>query len=160
MPIFCAVFFFSMSLWFNFFDVDYLVLVFALSRNDVCFSWKCIRQTRPLFLFSSFQPRPQGFSLNKWVGREKALASAGHLSFISLYKGSFTNVTARCPLYRNRRKAKDYQSQYLWQKGNLVKLFVNWLIVKRYKRPPKIARCEVTHNFSFSHSANLLHPGF
>ena len=34
------------------------------------------------------------------------------------------------------------------------------LIIKRYKRPPKIARCEVTHNFSFSHSANLLHPGF
>ena len=34
------------------------------------------------------------------------------------------------------------------------------LIVKRYKRPPKMARCEVTHNFSFSHSANLLHPGF
>ena len=24
----------------------------------------------------------------------------------------------------------------------------------------KIARCEVTHNFSFSYSANLLHPGF
>ena len=26
-----------------------------------------------------FQPRPQGFSLKKWVGREKALASAGHV---------------------------------------------------------------------------------
>ena len=35
------------------------------------------------------------------------------LSFISLYKGSFTNVTARCPLHRNRRKAKNYHSQYL-----------------------------------------------
>ena len=34
------------------------------------------------------------------------------------------------------------------------------LIVKRYKRSPKIARCDVTHDFSFSHSANLLHPGF
>ena len=34
------------------------------------------------------------------------------------------------------------------------------LLVKRYKRPPKIARCEVTHNFSFAHSGNLLHPGF
>ena len=34
------------------------------------------------------------------------------------------------------------------------------LLVKRYKRPPKIARCEITHNFSFSRSANLLHPGF
>ena len=27
----------------------------------------------------SLQPRPQGFSLKKWVGREKALASAGHV---------------------------------------------------------------------------------
>ena len=27
-----------------------------------------------------YQPRPQGFSLKKWVGREKVLASAGHLS--------------------------------------------------------------------------------
>ena len=26
------------------------------------------------------QPRPQGFSLKKWVGRELALASAGHVS--------------------------------------------------------------------------------
>ena len=26
------------------------------------------------------QPRPEGFSLKKWVGREKALASAGHVS--------------------------------------------------------------------------------
>ena len=34
------------------------------------------------------------------------------------------------------------------------------LIINRYKRPPKIARCVVTHNFNFSHSANLLHPGF
>ena len=29
------------------------------------------------------------------------------------------------------------------------------LIVKRYKRSPKIVRCEVTHNSSFSHGANL-----
>ena len=26
------------------------------------------------------QPRPQGLSLKNWVGREKALASAGHVS--------------------------------------------------------------------------------
>ena len=32
-------------------------------------------QSRP-----QVQPRPQGFSLKKWVGREKALASAGHVS--------------------------------------------------------------------------------
>ena len=25
------------------------------------------------------QPRPQGFSLKKWAGREKVLASAGHV---------------------------------------------------------------------------------
>ena len=34
------------------------------------------------------------------------------------------NVT-RCSLYRNRRKAKKYHSQYLWQKRNLLKLFFN-----------------------------------
>ena len=28
----------------------------------------------------NLQPRPHGFSLKKWVGREKALASAGHVS--------------------------------------------------------------------------------
>ena len=28
----------------------------------------------------NLQPRPQGFSLKKWVGWEKALASAGHVS--------------------------------------------------------------------------------
>ena len=28
-------------------------------------------------------------------------------------------------LHRNRRKAKHYHGQYLWQKGNLVKLIVN-----------------------------------
>ena len=33
-----------------------------------------------LTLNRSSQPRPQGFSLKKWVGREKALASAGHVS--------------------------------------------------------------------------------
>ena len=34
------------------------------------------------------------------------------------------------------------------------------LIIKRYKRSPKIARSEVKYNFSFLHKANLLHPGF
>ena len=32
----------------------------------------------------SAQPRPQGFSLKKWVGREKALASAGHVHSLSI----------------------------------------------------------------------------
>ena len=36
-------------------------------------------------------------------------------------------------------------------KNEILKNFS--LIVKRYKRPPKTARREVTHNFSFSHSA-------
>ena len=31
-------------------------------------------------VLASSQPRPQGFSLKKWVWREKALASAGHVS--------------------------------------------------------------------------------
>ena len=36
-------------------------------------------------------------------------------------------------------------------KNEILKNFS--LIVKRYKRPPKTARREVTHNLSFSHSA-------
>ena len=34
--------------------------------------------------FASGQPRPQGFSLKKWVGREKALASAGHMYSLNI----------------------------------------------------------------------------
>ena len=30
------------------------------------------------------QPRPQGFSLKKWVGWEKALASAGHVHSLNI----------------------------------------------------------------------------
>ena len=30
------------------------------------------------------QPRSQGFSLKKWVGREKALASAGHVYSLNI----------------------------------------------------------------------------
>ena len=30
------------------------------------------------------QPRPKGFSLKKWVGREKALASAGHVHSLNI----------------------------------------------------------------------------
>ena len=30
------------------------------------------------------QPRPQGFSLKKWVGREKAPASAGHVHSLNI----------------------------------------------------------------------------
>ena len=31
------------------------------------------------------QPRLQGFSLKKWVGRENALASAGHVALLNIY---------------------------------------------------------------------------
>ena len=31
-----------------------------------------------------YQPRPQGFSLKKWVGRENALASAGHVQNLNI----------------------------------------------------------------------------
>ena len=31
------------------------------------------------------QPRLQGFSLKKWVGREKALASADHVALLNIY---------------------------------------------------------------------------
>ena len=34
--------------------------------------------------FTVIQPRPQGFSLKKWVGREKALASAGHVHSLNI----------------------------------------------------------------------------
>ena len=30
------------------------------------------------------QPRPQGFSLKKWLGREKSLASAGHVYSLNI----------------------------------------------------------------------------
>ena len=35
-------------------------------------------------LNNSPQPRPQGFSLKKWLGREKALASAGHVYSLNI----------------------------------------------------------------------------
>ena len=34
--------------------------------------------------YTGRQPRPQGFSLKKWVGREKALASAGHVYSLNI----------------------------------------------------------------------------
>ena len=35
-------------------------------------------------LIFNWQPRPQGFCLKKWVGREKALASAGHVYSLNI----------------------------------------------------------------------------
>ena len=52
--------------------------------NDRC----CLRFSylAPYWLIShnTIQPRPQGFSLKKWVGREKALASAGHVYSLNI----------------------------------------------------------------------------
>ena len=36
------------------------------------------------FGMTNKQPRSQGFSLKKWVGREKALASAGHVHSLNI----------------------------------------------------------------------------
>ena len=36
------------------------------------------------YLARGAQPRPQGFSLKKWVGRDKALASAGHVYSLNI----------------------------------------------------------------------------
>ena len=50
------------------------------SRKRVSAALLCLRGNYFRPHFSIPQPRPQGFSLKKWVGREKALASAGHVS--------------------------------------------------------------------------------
>ena len=45
-----------------------------------CFLLSLVNLT---ILHGKRQPRPQGFSL-KWVGREKALASAGHVHSLNI----------------------------------------------------------------------------
>ena len=50
----------------------------ASNVNSQNFNLEITRHVLPENIFT--QPRPQGFSLKKWVGREKALASAGHVS--------------------------------------------------------------------------------
>ena len=48
-----------------------------------------------LLLLAKYLSRPQGFSLKKWVGREKALASAGHVSAPTMWKAkTMRNLTA------------------------------------------------------------------
>ena len=44
----------------------------------------CLRVDHLIFDGGGGQPRPQGFSLKKWVGREKALASAGHVYSLNI----------------------------------------------------------------------------
>ena len=43
-----------------------------------------VLRTYILHFFITKQPRSQGFSLKKWVRREKALASAGHVYSINI----------------------------------------------------------------------------
>ena len=49
------------------------------------------------------QPRPQGFSLKKWVGREKALASAGHVSSLNIH----TNANVWIPVVNSASSLVD-----------------------------------------------------
>ena len=44
---------------------------------------KIIKRFHIAILYNT-QPRPQGFSFKKWVGREKALASAGHVYSLNI----------------------------------------------------------------------------
>ena len=52
--------------------------------NQSCLTNAKISYILVLFLFTLNQPRPQGFSLKKWAGREKALASAGHVYSLNI----------------------------------------------------------------------------
>ena len=85
--------------------------------------------------------------------REKALASAGHVYSLNIpekliYKTKVLQMLLAVPFVEIGEKQKITIASICDKKENLQ------------KRSPKIARCEVTHNFSFSHGANLLHPGF
>ena len=77
--------------------------------------------------------------------------------YTALYKTDVLQMLLTVPFIEIGGKQKITMASICDKKEILENVL---LIVKRYKRPPKIARCEVTHNFSFSHSANLLHPGF
>ena len=55
----------------------------TLIASIITFSKKKILEKKYITLdprLGTLQPRPQGFSLKKWVGQSKALASAGHVS--------------------------------------------------------------------------------
>ena len=52
-----------------------LVLAGVDSKVSSNISWLELKACRWLIC----QPRPQGFFLKKWLGREKSLASAGHV---------------------------------------------------------------------------------
>ena len=53
---------------------DYLLIIYT----------KNITTTTNFDSARVFQPRPQGFSLKKWVGREKTRASAGHVYSLNI----------------------------------------------------------------------------
>ena len=53
-----------------------------MCNGDLEGSNKYNGERKKLLLIS--QPRPQVFSLKKWVGREKAMASAGHVHSLNI----------------------------------------------------------------------------
>ena len=53
-----------------------------MCNGDLEGSNKYNGERKKLLLIS--QPRPQVFSLKKWVGREKAMASAGHVYSLNI----------------------------------------------------------------------------
>ena len=52
------------------------------------------------------QPRPQGFSLKKWVGPEKALASAGHVYSLNIPEKLIYMQPAGCTLTEESNNGK------------------------------------------------------
>ena len=65
--------------FFSVFVCFVVVVVFFINHNY--FPLACF----PLFsLLTLYQPRSQCFSLKKWVGREKALASAGQVDSLNI----------------------------------------------------------------------------
>ena len=63
----------------SYFEFKFSPLVFKVCQYSTFFTSNKATVGKST-TFHLKQPRPQGFSLKKWVGREKALASAGHVS--------------------------------------------------------------------------------
>ena len=65
---------------------DHLLLVYAkmIGQDPPTPPPIKIRNRFHIAILYNTQPRPQGFSLKKWVGREKALASAGHVYSLNI----------------------------------------------------------------------------
>ena len=70
------------------------------------------------------QLRPQGFSLKKWVGREKALASAGHVYSL--------NIPAKLIYMQHAGFALTERSTVTMENNNIAN-YVNILVCVRFK---------------------------